>query len=76
MVNYFKGFAVNGSSRIVEDLEASNGRIYIVSNQIIEDIFSMLSFFPNTLGVDLSNLVEALQTSGVAKMINDRKNVH
>ena len=64
---------MNGSSRIIEDLEASNGRIYIVTNQIIEDIFSMLSFFPSTLGVDLSMLVEALQISGVSKMIDDRK---
>lgn len=57
----------------MEDLEASNGRIYVVSNHIIEDIFSMLSFFPTTIGVDFSILIEALKISGLSNKINQGK---
>lgn len=74
LILFRKGFAVNGSSRIIEDYEASNGIIYVVTNQITEDIFSMLSFFPTTIGEDVSILVEALVKSGISKMIDDRKN--
>ena len=62
--------AVNGSSRIIGEIEASNGIVYVVSNQIIEDIFTMLPFMPMTVGVDCSIMVDALKISGVSNMID------
>ena len=66
---------MNGSSRIIGEIEATNGIVYVVSNQIIEDIFFMLPFMPRTLGVDVSIMIRALEISGVANMINHCKNI-
>ena len=65
-----QGMAINGSSRIIGEIEASNGIVYVVSNQIIEDIFFMLPFMPRTLGVDVFIMIKALEISGVSNMIN------
>ncbi len=65
--------AVNGSSRIMKELKASNGGIYVVSNQIIEDMFSMLPLLPNTIGEDLTIMTKALEITGISQMIDDRK---
>lgn len=69
-----QGIAVNGSSRILKDFPASNGIVYAVTNQIVEDMFSMLSFLPANIGVNLTIVSDALQISGLSKMIDDRKN--
>ena len=61
--------AVNGSSRIIGEFEARNGIVYDVSNQIIEYIFSMLPYAVTVIGVDVSIMIEALEISGVSKMI-------
>jgi len=44
-----------------------------VNNHIIENIFSMLSFFPTTIGVDFSILIKALEISGISNQINQGK---
>ena len=62
--------AINGSSRIIEEFEARNGIVYAVSNQIIEDIFSMLPYAVTVIGVDVSIMIEALEKSGVSNMID------
>lgn len=67
---HHQGMAINGSSRIIEEFEARNGIVYAVSNQIIEDIFSMLPYMVRTIGVDVSIMIEALEKSGVSNMID------
>ena len=67
-----KNMAVNGS-RIIDYMQASNGIVYSVTNQIVEDIFSMLPYLPVSPGEELSIMIKLLQISGVSKMIDHRK---
>ncbi len=70
-----KTMAVNGS-RIIDYMQASNGIVYTVTNQIVEDIFSMLPYLPASPGEELSIMIKLLQISGVSKMIDHRKHLN
>ena len=68
-----KRMAANGSSRILGELEADNGKIFAVSNIVIEDMFSMLPYMKWVIGEDVSIMIKALETTGVSKMIEQCK---
>lgn len=67
--------AVNGS-RIIDYMQASNGIVYTVTNQIVEDIFSMLPYLPLPKGEELTIMSQLLKISGVSKMIDRRNNIN